>query len=337
MQRQVVDSESPWSVVGCCEACWNADAPVCTCQCNGLYHGWGKTKKNIQSVRLTYELEWLDNVVQKCQGVMEQLRKETFKRYREIGKIILESGYRKGQWSSSHRKHFLEKLGISQQSFSRMVRLGEMSENRFTHAMSKFSSLFRWANQDEKKEDCESVPLHVAGASKPSPSMPTHHFDVVYADPPWRYNVRLRGTPEDHYSTMPLDELKKLEPPTTEDAVLFLWATNPMLQDALDLMESWGFKYKTNVAWVKNRITTGFYVRGQHELLLIGVKGKVHPPHQSNRKPSVIHAPSSKHSKKPEEAYQLIETMYPELSKIELFARKTREGWESWGDEIQRS
>lgn len=167
-----------------------------------------------------------------------------------------------------------------------------------------------------------------------APPLPKQKFDVVYADPPWKYNVKLRGTAEDYYDTMSIKEIKDVKPPTSENAVLFLWATNPMLQDALELMRHWGFEYKTNIVWIKNKITTGFYVRGQHELLLIGIKGDAHPPQQSNRKSSVIMAPISKHSEKPKEVYKIIEEMYPDLSKIEMFARDKREGWHSWGNEI---
>lgn len=165
------------------------------------------------------------------------------------------------------------------------------------------------------------------------PPLPEGEFDVIYADPPWHYDIKSRGA-ENHYPVIDELELTKLEIPTAKDAVLFLWATNAKLNTALTVMTSWGFKYKTNMAWVKNRIGTGFYVRGKHELLLIGKRGEVPLPMESTRPHSVLQADVQKHSKKPEIVYEIIESMYPNRQYLELFARNTRKGWVSWGDEI---
>jgi len=176
----------------------------------------------------------------------------------------------------------------------------------------------------------------VAKILTPSPPpLPEGKFNVIYADPPWRYNVKyLRGNPEKYYPTMTLEEICGVKIPASEDAVLFLWTTNPMLEDALSVMKAWGFKYKTNMAWVKSKFGTGFYFRGQHELLLVGVKGDVHPPEEPNRFPSVLFANTTRHSEKPEDVYELIEKMYPDAKYVELFARNRREGWQSWGNEV---
>ena len=169
----------------------------------------------------------------------------------------------------------------------------------------------------------------------PTVSLPKGNFDIIYADPPWRYEVNhLRGSPEDHYETMAIEEICKLPIPSSENAVLFLWATNPLLEDALKVMTSWGFKYKTNLVWVKNHMGVGFWLRGQHELLLIGVKGEVHPPEAANRLSSVLQAEVKKHSEKPEQIYGIIESMFPTCKFLELFARNKREHWEVWGNEV---
>jgi len=169
---------------------------------------------------------------------------------------------------------------------------------------------------------------------EPGP-LPEGKYDLIYADPPWRYRVKhLRGNPEKYYPSMATDEICALEVPVAEDAVLFLWTTNAHLEDALNVMKAWGFDYKTNIAWVKDKFGTGFYVRGQHELLLIGIKGDTHPPEQPNRPPSILNASVREHSQKPEEAYEIMERMYPNSRFLELFARNGREGWETWGNEV---
>jgi N6-adenosine-specific RNA methylase IME4 len=120
------------------------------------------------------------------------------------------------------------------------------------------------------------------------------------------------------------------------DAVLFLWTTVPHLQEAFRVLAAWGFEYRSNIVWVKDKIGLGYWVRNQHELLLIGARGNMRSPAEEARPPSVIYAPRREHSRKPDEAYELIERMYPTLPKIELFARvESRPGWSAWGNEAQ--
>ncbi len=166
------------------------------------------------------------------------------------------------------------------------------------------------------------------------PPLPADIFDVIIADPPWQYYYPLRGAPESHYPVMTDEEIFALKIPTAKDAVLFLWATNPKLPVALEVVKAWGFEYKTNLVWVKDKIGTGYYVRGQHELLLICTKGKIPPPIEENRFPSVLFAPRKEHSAKPDEVYEIIEAMYPNRRYLELFARNKRENWTSWGLEV---
>ena len=169
-----------------------------------------------------------------------------------------------------------------------------------------------------------------------TPELPKEEFSVILADPPWHYDVPLRGDPEDHYQTMTVDKIMDIEPPAAKDAVLFMCAPNPMLKQAIQVAESFGFSYKTNIAWVKNKAGTGHYVRGKHELLLICTKGDIGTPKEEDRPDSVIKAPVGKHSQKPEIIFSIIEKMYPTSSGhkyFEMFSRpKTkRQGWKYWG------
>lgn len=157
---------------------------------------------------------------------------------------------------------------------------------------------------------------------------------VVYADPPWRYEHSVSDSREieNQYTTMTTAAISALEIPAGEDSVLFMWATNPKLAEALDVMTAWGFSYRTNMVWVKDRIGMGYYARSQHELLLIGARGALPMPDPSSRPASVVTAPrDSKHSRKPEVFYELIETMYDGLPLAEMFAREARPGWIRWG------
>src|SRR5262245_2382662 len=175
----------------------------------------------------------------------------------------------------------------------------------------------------------------------PFPSDP--RYAVLCADPPWHFEVYneksgVERAAGNHYSTMALDEICALPVPSlvSPDAVLFMWTTVPHLRESFDVLVAWGFEYKTNIVWVKDKIGLGYFVRNQHELLLVATRGDMPSPSPANRPPSVISGPRREHSRKPDEAYALIEAMYPALPKLELFARQRRPGWDVWGNETDK-
>ena len=177
----------------------------------------------------------------------------------------------------------------------------------------------------------------IAQGNKPLGSVP-EKFPVVYADPPWLYDFQESHSREieNHYPTMPIEDIcaMPLTDITTPDAVLFLWATSPKLPQAIQVIESWGFTYKTSFVWVKDKIATGYWCRGQHELLLVATKGAPPTPAPADRHSSVINAPRGEHSVKPVEVYEIIEAMFPTLPKIELFCRgNNRPLWTAWGNQ----
>lgn len=166
---------------------------------------------------------------------------------------------------------------------------------------------------------------------------PSGTYAVLYADPPWRYEfpVSESRAVENHYPTMALEDIMALEVPAAPDCVLFLWATSPKLEEALQVVRAWDFTYRTSLVWVKEHIGLGYYARQQHEWLLVAVRGEPGTPAEVDRPASVISAPRpERHSQKPEVVYDLIERMYPGREKCELFARSPREGWAAWGNEV---
>lgn len=173
-------------------------------------------------------------------------------------------------------------------------------------------------------------------AQEPAPLEAEGTFPVLYVDPPWRYeHAEPTRAIENHYPTMSLDEIKAMDVPSDDDAVLFLWATSPKLTEALEVVDAWGFEYRTCMVWVKDRIGMGYYARQRHELLLIARRGSFPVPDPEDRPDSVIEAPLGQHSEKPDVVYGLIERMYPLARKVELFARRPRDGWAAWGNQAQ--
>jgi N6-adenosine-specific RNA methylase IME4 len=175
-------------------------------------------------------------------------------------------------------------------------------------------------------------------------NLPQGVFNVIYADPAWEYNnTGVHGAASDHYDTMDAEAiyglLERIQLQIDENAILFLWVTNALLTEGLECIRRWGFNYKSNAVWVKTDLVkpgSGWYLRGQHELLLMATRGSFTPidKHISPPIGSVIVAPLQEHSRKPDEVYDVIERLYPGCSYIELFARRSRSGWSSWGNEV---
>jgi N6-adenosine-specific RNA methylase IME4 len=171
-----------------------------------------------------------------------------------------------------------------------------------------------------------------------TPPLPGGKYELIYCDPPWRYaftQFESRAI-ESHYPTMAFEELSALPVPSiaADDCVMLMWAPSCKLEEALRLIANWGFIYRSCAVWVKCKLSFGYYFRNEHELLLLSTKGSPPTPWPENRPPSVIVAPRTQHSKKPDLVYEVLERMYPALRKIELFARESRKGWAVWGNQI---
>jgi len=169
-------------------------------------------------------------------------------------------------------------------------------------------------------------------------NLPNSQFGVILADPPWQFKTYSQDgmdrSADNHYPTQTTDAICQLDVSSiaAADSVLFLWATAPMLIDAIEVMATWGFDYKTHFIWVKDRQGTGYWNRNQHELLLVGTKGSVPAPAPGTQWPSIIDATVGRHSEKPDVFYDLIEEYYPYLPRIELNARgPSRPTWAVWG------
>ena len=162
-------------------------------------------------------------------------------------------------------------------------------------------------------------------------------FGVIYADPPWRYDFAQAGSRaiENQYPTMSDDEICAMEVPAAKDAILYLWTVAPRLDAGLAIVKSWGFQYKTCAVWDKVKVGMGYWFRGQHEILMVGTRGKVSPPPQALRISSVIRCPRGRHSAKPDIVRDKIAEWYPDVPKLEMFSRLKRPGWEVFGNQVE--
>jgi len=172
---------------------------------------------------------------------------------------------------------------------------------------------------------------------------PDKKYQIIYADPPWNYaDQGCQGTMANHYKGMKLNDIFNLPIKNITDinCILFLWTTNPFLKEGLEVIEKWGFIYKTIAfQWIKkNKSDCGFFfglgrwTRGNTEPCLLATKGK--PKRINNNISQLIFEPIRKHSQKLDIVRDKIIELVGDLPRIELFAREKREGWDVWGDEV---
>ncbi|MBF9042975.1 DNA methyltransferase [Rhodobacterales bacterium HKCCE4037] len=195
---------------------------------------------------------------------------------------------------------------------------------------------------------------------------PSGGFDFIMADPPWSFdNFSAKGEAKNakaHYDCMPIEAIMALPVSAlaARDCVLWMWATHPMLPEAMQCIEAWGFSYKTGGVWVKRTVHgkdhfgTGYIFRSSSEPILIATRGKPVTPAKNIRssiasygvdlRPGdgwadtvvTIEAGAREHSRKPDEAFAAAEALMPDARRLELFSRQPRKGWSGWGDQADK-
>jgi len=174
---------------------------------------------------------------------------------------------------------------------------------------------------------------------------PSGGFDLIMADPPWKFETRSplgqNKSADAHYDCMGIGDIEALPVSAlaAADCLLWLWATGPLLREALGVIDAWGFTYKTQGYWAKTTrhgkqtFGTGYLLRNAGEPFLIATKGA---PKTARNVRSVIMGRVREHSRKPEEAFAEAEKLMPEARRIEVFSRASRRGWATWGNETAK-
>lgn len=170
-------------------------------------------------------------------------------------------------------------------------------------------------------------------------------YDTILADPPWQFANRTGKVAPEHkrlsrYSTLTFQEIKEIPVSlvAAEQSHLYLWIPNALLKEGLEVMEVWGFQYKTNIIWHKIRKDggpdVGFYFRNTTEMVLFGIRGRLRTLAPGRRQVNIIKTQKREHSRKRDDIYEIIEACSPGPY-LELFARRKRKGWDQWGNEIE--
>lgn len=237
------------------------------------------------------------------------------------------------------RDKVAESVGMKPRTFDKAAALWQKAKAGDERALKAFDAIdsqkstvhteFKAVVQADRKAD-QIAKVEAASA------LPDGLFHVIAADPPWAYEKRagdVTHRADCPYPTMTIQEIVGLAVAerAADDCVLWLWTTNAFMEQAYDVARAWGFEVKTILTWVKDRMGTGDWLRGQTEHCLMAVKGR--PVVSLTNQTTVLHGKVREHSRKPDEFYALVESLC-HGRRCELFARESRDGWEAFGAEV---
>jgi N6-adenosine-specific RNA methylase IME4 len=233
-----------------------------------------------------------------------EMLKETTKNQGANGSVVTGRGRRPVKDDTPT----LSDLGISKDLSSRAQIIVAIPEEHFLITIQSKSgngtlsrsAILKEARSAQKKSSRQKI-VSILKSEPDEIILPP--YDIILADPAWRYSRRTTTHDrviENQYPTLTVEQIIEQKPDSAKNAILFLWATAPLLPQALHVLEAWGFRYKTNAVLDKQKIGMGYWFRVQHELLLVGTKGKVSPPDEANRVSSIFKEERTTHSKKPD-------------------------------------
>jgi len=227
-------------------------------------------------------------------------------------------------------KAIAEDAGCSKATAERIISLKNNAPDLFDKLKTGKIKLGAATRELKRRAASETLKSYAMPTTEDGP------FGVIVADPPWKYDVREKdGTHRaaNPYPSMSLEQIKNITIPAAEDAILWLWTTNAHIEHSFAVCRAWGFEPKTVLTWVKTRMGLGDWLRGQTEHCILAAKGKPVVT-LTNQTTSLTAAPSD-HSSKPDEFYELVESLCPDSRRLELFSRRARDGWFCSGSDVE--
>ena len=313
---------------------------------------WNKMKNAVVECHSVDEIKQLRDKAEAYRYALKQAKEspEVIRKAEEIklraerraGELLKETPKAKGNQYSANSKPTSEQklsdMGISYDQSSMWQKIANIPEEKFENYLEvekelSTSGAIRVARQIERQEKIEEI-------KKSNPQQVEGIYQVIYADPPWKYNDQQNteklGGAEKHYPTMSIEDLCELNIGEIADknSILFLWTTSPLLEDTFLVINAWGFNYKSSFVWDKVKHNMGHYNSVRHEFLLICTRGSYTPQNIKLFDSVQSIEKTNKHSEKPEEFREIINTLYPYSNKIELFGRKKVDGWDVWGNQV---
>lgn len=312
-------------------------------------------REKLNAVRA--EIRAIDKV-----GLAQEVYQQKLSEAQDIADAVLDAEVRMGQLaaaipkaanqyaipnSGESKKQQLEEIGIKHpERFETLAKHPEVveqvkakarEENRIVTRQDVLNTIRKEEKAAERKAAIEEQINRPKASTHIDIFTTEKKYRVIYADPPWSYGDKQDtdklGGAVKHYTTMSIKELCELPIPSKKDAVLFMWVTSPLLEECFEVINAWGFKYKSSFIWDKVAHNMGHYNSVRHELLLICTKGNC-TPDVPKLYDSVVSIERTEHSRKPHEFRDMIDTLYPAGERLEMFAREAPEGWDVWGNMV---
>lgn len=285
-------------------------------------------------------------ITNKCEDAVKEEAKKRMtagaNQYTESPMVILPQG-KKG----TSRDILGKMAGVSGSTYERAVKVLNEAPQEIVDATRRgemsINQAYQTVRREEKKQEVQKrIEEHAKVQTGAIDLQKTDRkYNIIYADPPWRYWESGNKNQALHYTTMSIDEICDLpvKDIADENCVLFLWVTYPILQEAFKVIEAWGFTYSTCAfVWVKKNkqkdtpfVGCGAWTRANSELCLLATKGNIMRLDASISQ--VVESPIEEHSKKPDVVRELITKLVGELPRVELFCRNPADGWDVWGNE----
>jgi N6-adenosine-specific RNA methylase IME4 len=291
-----------------------------------------EAEEMLKGIAEAVESERKRKIAEQMQG--NENRKET----KQIAQLIVESESPQKKERIESKQKAAELFNTNRTYISEAQKLKDTAPEVFDQVKNGLKTITEVKKEQKIEQKRQERDVKNAEIMKIIESGALEHvseFEIVLADPPWRYDFSETECREieNNYPTATIEDICSHAPKTTPDSILFLWATAPKLREAMQVVDAWGFTYRTHAVWDKCKIGMGYWFRGQHELLIVATKGKASPPIAENRVSSIFKESRTEHSKKPDCVYEWIESAFVSYKKLEMYARSNRPGWKSWGAE----
>jgi len=316
---------------------------------------WNKLKQAIVEAKSIDEVKLIKDKAEAMRAYSKQIGESLtvqndiceikLRAERRMGEMLKETELYKGggQLPKEKRSHDvttslkLVEIGLQKHQSARYQKIADLPKETFEKIITE--------TKKEEKELTEALMINTSkkidreiqinemkdSIEKGTAKLPEGKFEVIVVDPPWDYKTPydpdgFRGiTP---YPTMSIEELKKVELPSTDDCVLWLWTTHRFMRHSFEILDKWGFEEKAILTWVKNKMGIGKWLRSKSEFCIMAVKGK--PLINLTNQTTVLLADVKEHSKKPDEFYKMVDELCIGR-KLDYFSRQEREGWEIYG------
>lgn len=264
-----------------------------------------------------------------------------------IGADITNTGLQNSVKAVNTQKELAKVAGVSHDTIAKVEKIEAQATDETKEQLRKgdisINQAYQTVRREEKKQEVQRRIDEYANVQTGviDIEQTDKKYNIIYADPPWRYWESGNKNQALHYTTMSIDEICDLpvKDIADENCVLFLWVTYPILQEAFKVIEAWGFEYSTCAfVWVKKNkqkdtpfVGCGAWTRANSELCLLATKGNTTRLDASISQ--VVESPIEEHSKKPNIVRELITRLVGELPRVELFCRNPADGWDVWGNE----